>query len=148
MNRELAEVRRYWPMAKRYRVGNYSAVRNWRKWYAALFPCDDDGWDISVGEVDGTTRYHHAPTISAAMRAAGFGMRPLGGFARQRQIRLSARRQSAAMWGFPATLTGDDPVKLDTRQRPRNGVRLGKRKRRGADKEDARQFAQWREAQP
>ena len=126
---ELAEVRRYWPRAKRYKSGSYSAVPNWRKWYACLFPCED-GRDISVGEVDGNTSYHHAPTIAEAMRAAGFGVRPLGGFARQRRLRVAVRKQAADLWGFGATLTGDDPVRLCDRQRPRKGVRLGACKRR------------------
>lgn len=133
--RELAEVRRYWPRAKRYKSGNYSAVPNWRKWYACLFPCDD-AWDISVGEVDGCTRCHHAPTIAEAMRAAGFGPRRLGEFARkatkrhEQQQRIIESGRCGPTWAAAsARLLAYYQPQLADRQRPRKGVRLGKRKR-------------------
>ncbi len=60
------------------------------------------------------------PTIAAAMAAAGFGVRSEGKFAH-------AKRQQH-YWRTPE---GYDPfVKLEGRQRPRKGVRLGKRGRR------------------
>ena len=136
MNRELADVRRYWPRAQRYKSGNYSAVRNWRKWYACLFPCNE-GWDIVVAEVDGGTSYHHDSTIAEAMRAAGFGVRPLGEFARATTKRQECRQRiiesgrCGPTWAAAsARLLAYYLPQLADHQRPRKGVRLGKRKRR------------------
>lgn len=140
---ELAEVRRYWPRAR----------VQWRDEEATSY-CVPGAWCIvradSASTIirDWSGRESHirarASTIAEAMRAAGFGVRPLGEFARHRQRRQLVRQQSADLWGFAATLTGDDLVRLADLQRPRKGVRMGRRKRSGADKEDARQFAQWR----
>lgn len=128
MNRELAEARRYWPRAR----------VQWRDEEATCY-CVPGAWCIAYRyrvavmrdtvSLSGRSRVS-ASTIAGAMRAAGFGGRPLGEFARHRQRRLLARGQSADLWGFSATLTGDDPVRLCDRQRPRKGVRMGRRKRR------------------
>lgn len=75
-------------------------------------------------------------TISAAMRAAGFGMRPLGKHAREQVKRSEYRKQLmgyAALgpsWAAGAArLLAYYQPRMADRQRPRKGARLGRRKR-------------------
>jgi len=114
MNRELAEVRRYWPRAR----------VQWHDEEATCY-CVPGAWCIVHADSASTivrdwsgreSRIRAgAPTIAEAMRAAGFGVRPLGEFART--------AASAALLAY-------DQPQLATRQRPRKGVRLGRCKRR------------------
>ena len=105
MNRELAEVRRYWPRAVTMVSG---------EWYTAAGLKADlyhigQVWQVTITTPGDAYRRHCQPTIAEAMRAAGFGMRLRG-------IRAVYRR-------------GPARVPLADRQRPRKGARLGRRKR-------------------
>jgi hypothetical protein len=60
------------------------------------------------------------PTIAAAMAAAGFGVRPKGTF----------RRKARNVWWFCKCSVCRAKHGFACRQRPRKGVRLGKRGRR------------------
>ena len=129
MNRELAEVRRYWPRARMsgqlladgavvltvYAVGRCGRVR------IGVYA---DG----TATVDGRV----SPTIPEAMRAAGFGRRKPGFHSMLNLQRSEWHRYwldtlghnwRKLLWesGFPKTYA--------TRQRPRKGARLGRRKR-------------------
>lgn len=148
MSRELAEVRRYWPRAVTMVAG---------QWYTAAGLKADlyhigQVWQVTITTPGSAYRRHCQPTIAAAMRAAGFGVRPLGEFARAQHKRAAYRKllmDSAALgpsWaaGAAKLLAYYQPV-LTITQRPRKGARLGQRKRTGWDKEETRRFAQWRE---
>lgn len=165
MNRELAEVRRYWPKA-RYAGWNWHGWRSedepgvlyrryssercwWRKRYELCLDEEQGGWRVVDSNQDQIGR---GATIPEAMRAAGFGVRTLGKHARERVKRAEYRQYvmgCAALgpvWADGAArLLAYCQPQLADRQRPRKGARLGRRKRAGWDKEEARHFAQWRE---
>jgi len=118
MNRELQQVRRYWPRARYAGYDwhgwqsdaepgvlymRYSSERRWwRKRYELCLDEEQGGWRVTDSNRDQIGR---GDTIAEAMRAAGFGVRPLG-------------------------IMGRDPARvLADRQRPRKGARLGRRKR-------------------
>ena len=148
---DLAEIRRFWPWvrAKDQKPHGFY-LRNRRGIYLGIgygeaifqFPA---GWWIWVQDErdwrerrrnpwSGANFYTPAgvrhPTIAAAMAAAGFGERKRGEFAERRHRWLTTRFGALRLWGFAPTLSGYEPVKLESRQRPRKGVRLGKRGRR------------------
>lgn len=124
MNRELAEVRRYWPRARMsgqlladgavvltvYAVGRCGRVR------IGVYA---DG----TATVDGRV----SPTIPEAMRAAGFGVRAQG----LRQVMNSLKRNDCAGRILPGPRIKPHKwfVELQSCQRPRKGARLGRRKR-------------------
>ena len=133
MNRELQQVRRYWPRARMsgqlladgavvltvYAVGRRGRVPI--HVYA-------DG----TATVDGRV----FSTIAEAMRAAGFGVRPLGKHARERVKHSEYRKQLMGhadlgpVWAAGAArLLAYYQPRLADRQRPRKGARLGRRKR-------------------
>ena len=142
---DLPEVRRYWPRA-RYAGWNwhgwqsedepgvlymrYSSERRWwRKRYELCLDEEQGGWRVidsnwyQIGRGD---------TIAEAMRAAGFGRRKPG-FHSMLNLKMSewhrywldtlGQNWRKLLWesGFPKTYA--------TRQRPRKGARLGRRKR-------------------
>lgn len=129
MNRELQQVRRYWPRAKRNPLGGETfCSADMRFWCGKR----EGGWGISAG-VDCVGL---GATIADAMRAAGFGARPLGKHARDRVKRAEYRKQLigyAALgpsWAAGAArLLAYYQPRLADRQRPRKGARLGRRKR-------------------
>ena len=149
MNRELREVRRYWPRA-RYAGWDwhgwqsedepgvlymrYSSERRWwRKRYELCLDEEQGGWRVIDSNQDQLGR---GATIAEAMRAAGFGVRPLGKHARELVKRAEYRQQImgyAALgpsWAAGAArLLAYYQPRLADRQRPRKGARLGRRKR-------------------
>lgn len=146
MNRELREVRRYWPRAKRSSSGSFF----WTAHGRARLELTADIWEVSLGNVvaDGLPSLEYTgATIAEAMRAAGFGARPqcaVNGyhFAATRRIetevRLIMRNWRASVGRAPTPIerwVGSLyrlPALVST-QRPRKGARLGRRKRRRYD---------------
>lgn len=132
MNRELAEVRRYWPRAVTMVSG---------EWYTAAGLKADlyhigQVWQVTITTPGDAYRRHCQPTIAEAMRAAGFGPRPLGKHARERVKRAEYRQYvmgCAALgpsWAAGAArLLAYYQPRLADRQRHRKGARLGRRKR-------------------
>lgn len=156
MNRDLQQVRRYWPRA-RYAGWNwhgwqseddpgvlymrYSSERRWwRKRYELCLDEEQGGWRVIDSNQDQLGR---GDTIAEAMRVAGFGMRPEYAtrgyhFAVWRAKKVSSREQvrlwRAGCGWSPAWLIReyerfDRLPELVARQRPRKGARLGRRKR-------------------
>lgn len=142
----LNEVRRYWPWMGPAHVDteghfDYQCVRRGVRYL--LHICDGQWW-VSIR--DEYTRRRSAvfvdedgyrlgggDTVAAAMAAAGFGERKKGPCAE--------RNRQESYWSLPG---GYDPfVKLEGRQRPRKGVRLGRRKR----KAERLQFEAWLDKQ-
>ena len=144
---DLQEIRRFWPWvrAKDYAPGVGFYLHDRRGVYMgasyskaiwqfpagwAVWAHDNRKWrthksnpwsgaDIEVG-----AGVRH-PTIAAAMAAAGFGVRPKGWRAIDRLGRTQAnKRTQQGLW------PGYCRIPLESRQRPRKGVRLGKRGRR------------------
>ena len=138
MNRELQQVRRYWPKAKMSCQLLADGAVVW-----TLYAADRSERLRIVVYADGravagkwamATRLQQ--TIPEAMRAAGFGLRPLGKHARERVKRSEYRKQlmgHAALgpsWAAGAArLLAYYQPRLADRQRPRKGARLGRRKR-------------------
>lgn len=129
MSRELRQVRRYWPKARRSAQLLVDGVVVWTV-YAAV---RSDRLRIVI-DANGTARVggwegvlvHAKPTLSEAMRAAGFGVRPLGEYA----SRLKSARTVVYRRGtYVVISTIDWPPMLTDTQRPRKGARLGRRKR-------------------
>lgn len=124
MNRELAEVRRYWPRAR----------VQWTDKTATCFVVPNSWAIVYVGDavtaivdtvLSGRVKSSGA-TIAEAMRAAGFGPRPWGEYASMlKRARTVLRRRGS----YVTIVTLDWPPQLADRQRPRKGARLGRRKR-------------------
>ena len=125
---DLAEVRRFWPKAaKWYLFTDIYIAKPVAQHKISISRHSNGSWYV--------TRYLSKPlrwrcqffdgdSIAAAMAAAGFGVRQEGPYAE--------RKRQQHYWRFP---NGFDPfVKLDSRQRPRKGVRLGKERRAQAAK--------------
>ena len=144
MNRELQQVRRYWPKA-RYAGWDwhgwqsedepgvlymrYSSERLW--WRKRCVLCLDEeqgGWHVVDSNQDQIGR---GDTIAEAMRAAGFGVRAQG----LRQVMNSLKRNDCAGRILPGPRIKPHKwfVELQSCQRPRKGARLGKRKREVPD---------------
>lgn len=133
MNRELAEVRRYWPRAKWLGGAKLDGFLLW----AAYTPQRRSRVTITVGaggcaQIIGRPDWNRHQTIAEAMRAAGFGRRKPGFHSMLNLQRSEWHRYwldtlgqnwRKLLWesGFPKTYA--------TRQRPRKGARLGRRKR-------------------
>ena len=119
---DLQEVRRYWPRAVTMVSG---------EWYTAAGLKADlyhigQVWQVTITTPGGAYRRHCQPTIAEAMRAAGFGRRPLGEFAsRLKRTRTVLYRRGT--YRVIATIDWQ-PLPVHT-QRPRKGARLGRRKR-------------------
>ena len=145
--RDLAEIRRFWPWvkAKDQKPSRGFYPRNRRGVYMGMgyseaifqFPAgwwiwvqDDRDWrerrrnPWSGANVDTPAGVRY-PTIAAAMAAAGFAERKPDKYARQREqlSRWVAECQRGEGDFFSMT-------QPESRQRPRKGVRLGKRGRR------------------
>jgi len=167
MNRELAEVRRYWPRVRRLsgdycrvstRSGGGARVRFHWCLFGKQFVFQFERLSANRRLWRTVRTLNCGDEFEEAMRAAGFGPRPqyaMKGhhFAADRKRRVGAR---LIMRNWRAG-TGRAPAPIErwveslyrlpalvSTQRPRKGARLGRRKREGRDKEDARQFAQWR----
>ena len=125
---DLQEVRRYWPRAVTMVSG---------EWYTAAGLKADlyrigQVWQVTITTPGDAYRRHCQPTIAEAMRAAGFGRRKPG-FHSMLNLKMSewhrywldtlGQNWRKLLWesGFPKTYA--------TRQRPRKGARLGRRKR-------------------
>ena len=136
---DLPEVRRYWTRA-RYAGWNwhgwqsedepgvlymrYSSERRWwRKRYELCLDEEQGGWRV----IDSNwCQIGRGDTIAEAMRAAGFGRRPLGEFAsRLKRTRTVLYRRGT----YRVIATIDWPPLPVHTQRPRKGARLGRRKR-------------------
>jgi len=149
---DLAEIRRFWPKATTTLREVYSPTKNPlgpRSWY--LSRGSDGEWLLSDWcEIAKTFVWHTGPTIAAAMAAAGFAQRPIGRYRETfnqyadrtqgkpvKHRAWHARRYSdKPVMPFSDTCMRHDdgtaswPVLLESRQRPRKKVRLGKRGRR------------------
>lgn len=126
---DLAEIRRFWPMAVNVRLFGHKICVQPSKGSKFTLTKPHVWWCIA-DQRGGLWRYYERSTLAAAMAAAGFGERKRGEFAERRQRWLTTRSGALRLWGFAPTLSGYEPVKLESRQRPRKGVRLGKRGRR------------------
>jgi len=118
VNRDLAEVRRFWPKAGSwYLFGEVYVPKPIKQHMLSAMQSSDGSWYVTRYE-DGCARSTHfvGPTIAAAMAAAGFGVRPIVGY---RSCRLTVDR-------LKKDLGTGSLVKLESRQRPRKGVRFGK----------------------
>jgi hypothetical protein len=123
---DLAEVRRFWPNAgRRYLLGDCYIARPVEHFMLGAVRSIDGSWSVTR-YYDGLIRPRHfdGPTIAAAMAAAGFGQRKPDKYARQ--------RQQKSRWVAELQHRLDDLfslTQLQSRQRPRKGVRLGNKKR-------------------
>lgn len=103
MNRELQQVRRYWPRARIQWIHTTSTCFVVPGARGVWITVDPDGATVIIDTMmSGRIRYS-GRTIPEAMRAAGFWVRP------QPRVRAPTRV-------------------LADRQRPRKGARLGRRK--------------------
>ena len=122
---DLAEIRQFWPRATTTLAGVYTPTRNplgFRSWY--LSQKSDGEWLLSDWcEIEKTFTWHAGPTIAAAMAAAGFAQRPKGGHSKRRAMLATSAK-------LHPMLPGKTRIPLESRQRPRKKVRLGKRGRR------------------
>jgi hypothetical protein len=118
---DLMEVRRFWPKATVLDFcGPMYVARPVRWHWLTIAESFGGGWFLSDWR-DGDPELcavYRGPTIAAAMAAAGFGVRPVRSY---RSCRLTVDRLKQDL-GITGSL-----VKLQYRQRPRKGVRLGKR---------------------
>ena len=121
--RDLAEVRRFWPGATVLDFcGPLYVARPVRRHELTIAESSDGSWFLHDWR-DGFA-YHKAPTIAAAMAAAGFGVRPKGWRAIDRKGRTEASRAwQKGPWSDYCR------VPPQSRQRPRKGARLGNKKR-------------------
>ena len=125
---DLQEVRRYWPKAKMSGQLLADGAAVW-----TVYVSDSSRRLRIVVYADGTAAagvgllpIQSQPTIHEAMRAAGFGRRPLGEFAsRLKRTRTVLYRRGT--YRVIATIDWQ-PLPVHT-QRPRKGARLGRRKR-------------------
>ena len=107
---DIQEIRRFWPKAVSVRLHGHKICVQPSKGSKFTLTKPHVWWGIA-DQRGGLWTYYERSTLAAAMAAAGFGERLPG-------IRAIWRR-------------GDAPaIKLESRQRPRKGVRLGKRGRR------------------
>lgn len=148
---DLQEIRRFWPWmrecdwfgprrafwSRRYRGVQVVVARMdaalWAQAGWAVTFCDDrsrrrsksDPWD---GNQFFTARSHKGSTIAAAMAAAGFAERKKGFFSEYNEV-------DTAVWmrvtkRHADKYAGRTRIQRESRQRPRKGVRLGRRGRR------------------
>ena len=117
---DIQEIRRFWPKAVWWGANTHAAT-NWLRGLLWIERVKLDSYRV-VFAYPWRRRMFDGPTIAAAMAAAGFGERKKGPCAK--------RNRQESYWSLPG---GYDPfVKLEGRQRPRKGVRLGRRGRRKA----------------
>lgn len=149
----LREIRRYWPKAK-YAETRREPPNSDSLWieYAPGRRCSERLFGRYYGEPSGwcgwSVRAERQATISEAMRAAGFGVRPQCAvkgyhFAATRrteaEVRLIMRNWRASVGRAPTPVERwlgslyRLPVLVST-QRPSKGARLGKKKRAVVDK--------------
>jgi len=128
MNRELQQVRRYWPRAKQSGQLRVDGAVLWTIYVAygsrrlqivvyADGTASVGGWLLPI---------QSQPTIAEAMRAAGFGVRPLGEFSGRPNAVQHAWSADNGRGGWCVFLAS---CALQSTQRPRKGARLGLRKR-------------------
>ncbi len=123
--RDLAEVRRFWPKAAEIDFcGPLYVARPVRRHELTIAESLGGGWFLSDWRDGGPelSAVYRGPTIAAAMAAAGFAQRPEGYYRETTRWRKTWRGISGE-YTTPA---------LVSRQRPRKGVRLGKRRARTA----------------
>ncbi len=121
--RDLAEVRRFWPRATQ------QGLRRWVPLSGGtgleiVFRRGSDTWSVKDWR-HGRVKTRNGDTIAAAMAAAGFGVREPDEYARNRQHKSRWVTEFQRGEGGLFSMTP-----LQSRQRPRKGVRLGKRGRR------------------
>lgn len=135
---DLAEVRRFWPWMRpphvdytghadyqcRRRGVHYLAHQHQAQWWVSVVNWHCRPWSEVFVDHDGY-RIGGGDTVAEAMAAAGFGVRPKGWRAIDRKGRTEASRAwQKGPWSDYCR------VPPQSRQRPRKGVRLGKRGRR------------------
>jgi hypothetical protein len=124
MTRDFAEVRWFWPKAVELDFcGPLYVARPVRRHKLTIAESADGSWFLH--DWRGGCAYHKAPTIAAAMAAAGFWVRKKGWRAIDRKGRTEASRAwQKGPWSDYCR------VPPQSRQRPRKGVRLGREKRK------------------
>jgi hypothetical protein len=132
--RDLAEVRRFWPKAAEIDFcGPLYVARPVRRHELTIAESLGGGWFLSDWRDGGPelSAVYRGPTIAAAMAAAGFARRPKSKFRNQ-----DKRAKYCGQILFPSSRV--KPFKtftpMESRQRPRKGVRLGKGRRAQAAK--------------
>lgn len=148
----MSEIRRFWPWVKATdhfgMRGFWSTTHRGVQVVAAFykpFGQFPERWDVSFFDDRSRRRSKSAPwigngffgppdgrgpTIAAAMAAAGFAQRPKGLFADYRYLTAAVWIETAKR--NPERFAGRTRIPLESRQRPRKGVRLGTRQRRAA----------------
>jgi hypothetical protein len=130
MNRDLAEIWRFWPKAAKLDFcGPLYVARPVGRYNLDIAESFGGGWFLSDWRDGGPelSAVYRGSTIAAAMAAAGFGGRKKGLFA-------DCRYLTAAVWietakRNPERFAGRSRIKPARGQRPRKGVRLGNKKR-------------------
>lgn len=121
---ELQEIRRFWPRAVRVRLHGHKICVQPSKGSKFTLTKPHVWWCIA-DQRGGLWTYYERSTLAAAMAAAGFAEREPDKYARQRDqlSRWVAECQRGEGDFFSVTPP-------QSRQRPRKGVRLGRRGRR------------------
>jgi len=163
---DLAEIRRFWPHAGHwYLFGELYVPKPTRRYMLSATQSSDGSWYVTRYEASCTRMaFFDGPTIAAAMAAAGFAQRPIGRYREtfnQYADRTQGKPVKHRAWHArrysdkPVMLFADTcqrhddgtvawPVLLESRQRPRKGVRLGKLKRwEQQDEWEERQEDRW-----
>ena len=123
---DLQEIRRFWPKAKEFDVfGPLYVAKPFGATSFVIMECADGTY---LAKRRKTAWSFTGPTIAAAMAAAGFAERKKGFFAEYNQV-------DTAVWlrvtkRHADKYAGRTRIPLVFRQRPRKGVRLGRRGRR------------------
>ena len=142
---DLAEIRRFWPRAINVRLHGHKICVQPSKGSKFTLTKPHVWWCIA-DQRGGLWTYYERSTLAAAMAAAGFAQRPIGRY-RETFNQYADRTQGKAIkhraWHdrkyrdkpvmlFAETCRRHDdgtvawPVLLESRQRPRKGVRLGR----------------------
>ena len=125
----LQQVRRYWPKARIQWIDTTStrfAVPGGRGVWITVYP---DGATVTIDTIMSGRFSYSGRTIPEAMRAAGFWVRPLGTTAIYRKGWHELRRDIQIAIGFSPRVSSENHTRLQSRQRPRKGARLGARRR-------------------
>lgn len=135
---DLQEIRQFWPWMRPPHVDylghhdyqcirrgvHYLAHQHQAQWWVSVVNQHSRSWSEVFVDDDGH-RTGGGDTIAAAMAAAGFAERNWTGYRQKRPWWRQARETHRLETGEVI-----DKTLLESRQRPRKGVRLGKRGRR------------------
>lgn len=123
---DLQEIRRFWPKATQRGLRRFVPLSGGTGLDIVFWP-SKQLWGVRRWRFRRSCTYI-GPTIAAAMAAAGFAERKKGFFAEYNEV-------DTAVWLMVTKhhadkYAGKTRIPLKSRQRPRKGVRLGKRGRR------------------